>query len=1182
MVSILGSKKGIQIFNLQSSKNSINKMKKIIFILSIVCQFFFNGVEASQKIETNFFTLTVSNYNNLDVYATSVRVNADAVYDYLKVSFGSPIKAIIANTNVKVPTSIISFEGNRFIQLYLSLKANESFDIQISGSTEPSMSEISAYQWDHKSHTGFLSNGLIKLQYNDDKWNLILESAGKNIISETERTVLQNAGYYGWMDSISRGRVSDTRSFTPRPGFEPLDAGPDGKGMISTRKAKIVNSSVTKTENGNVALTLTKHLEGYARNIDIVETYTLISGNTILKYTLKFINKGTYPVYVGYVGRGGFLNAEYGKALKSPNLETVKEKNLKTTSIRIAWVPQPLWFGLTSDNGVGVFVSSLIKYPSEIMRGSMVWAIRNNGFELPLVEHTQGHYPYTISPGNSVETGLYISANSGGLPNNQIAQSINPTVVENKELDFCSPVAVFYNNSFKQYASVSDFANLKTNKKIDKAGLTLDFNKSYLLDIQVAGLEKGKEVNYEIISPKNSNISIPIARFNNSGKQTIDLNKITNWKGINSFIIQKSINSSLKTEDSVMLSLKPFSPVELISPFDKGVITDVSTFYRWIVSPDAQGYELQMSDKIDMSNLKSVIINTGVINYYLPKDLPTIGTHYWRVRAISEKLKGEWSNIFSFVVNTNHKELAVQRIISTDKPLFTIEAPNGSNISKMINAIPQDLRPYFAFVVNDKNELFKILPSSKESGIAILLRSHHPSPVNEWQSLAFIEKAFQEYPNVIGIQGGESLSSWYGKNENATYIRRLIVLCGKYGKILHEADGCYDENKWLEIYQDTLTAKLIHQYKSHIVFSQKNNIFNRQLLTQSALFGQFLSGTIENSGAWEDGGWYWAQVGFKKLGQSTGARTGELLDMPPIFWNLTFLMGIARGATVLSMDGQGGVYMRGHYDPNNPKHRNQVLWSSEGEATETFTGFVIPFLRAIINHKMFVNKTELLNNVKAAVTYEGVEEIKSYKEDRYREFWPLFKGTYGFSKQGNSVGEVYDFFPNNGRYFFIPILPPTDVHLSDKIKRLPIKDLQDPQKVTEIFNSYYPETYKGDALVYQVGNILAVMNTHENDDITDSYSVPLNRGIFNSISGNINVHSYLMGKFENNNHQLWVQVNTNYAERNTKFSIACKKEPKVSILPNAAINSCIWDAKTKELVIELNHKLGVVELTIKE
>jgi hypothetical protein len=1155
-------------------------MKKKILALSLTCILFLSRAEASENTVSNCFEVTVFNYNNLDVSATAVRVNAIEVYDGLKVPFGSPIKAIVAKTNVKIPAILTTFEGKRFIQLYLSIKANQSVDIQILPSTEPVISEISSFQWDKKTHTGFLSNGLIKLQYNDDKWDLILETAGNNVVSEKERTVLQNGAYYGWLDSISRGRVSDTRSFTPKPGFEPLDAGPDGKGMISIRKAKIINSSVTKTENGNVELLLTKHLEGYARNIDIVETYTLISGNSVLKYSLKFLNKGTYPVYVGYVGRGGFLNTKYGNALKSPNLETAKEKNLKNTSIRIAWVPQPLWFGLTSDNGVGVFVSSLIKYPSEIMRGSMVWAIRNDGFELPLVEHTQGHYPFTISPDSSVETGLYISANSGGLPNNQIAKSMIPTVVDNKEIDICSSVSVFYNNTFQQYASVSDFGNLSTN--INKAGLTLDFNKSYLLDIKVSGLENGKEVIYELISAKNPTLSIPIARFSNSGKQTIDLNKITKWKGIHSFVLQKRINSSFKTVDSVMLSLKPFAPVELISPLDKSAITDISTFYRWIVSPDAQGYELQMSDKSDMSNGKSVIIKTGVINYYLPKDLPTDGTHYWRVRALSEKLKGEWSNIFSYVTNKNHTELAVQRIISTDKPLFTIEAPSRVDIGKMLNAIPLDLRPHFAMVVNDKNDLFKILPSSKESGISILLRSHHPSPVNEWQSLAFIEKAFQEYPNVIGIQGGESLSSWYGNNEQATYMRRLIVLCGKYGKILHEADGCYDENKWLEIYQDTLTAKLIHQYKSHIVFSQKNNIFNRQLLTQSALFGQYLSGTIQNSGAWEDGGWYWAQVGFKKLGQSTGARTGELHDMPPLFWNLTFLMGIARGATVLSMDGQGGVYMRGHYDPNNPKHRNQVLWSSEGEATETFTRFVIPFLRAVVKHKMFVSKPEVLKNVKLAVTYDGVDEVQEFKEDRYREFWALFKGTYGFSKQGNSTGEVYEFFPNTGRYFFIPILPPTDVNLVDKIKRLPIKDLQDPQKVTQIFNTHYPETYKGTALVYQVGDILAVMNTHENNDIIDSYSVPLKRGIFNSISGEINVHSYLMGMFEYDNKQLWLQVNTNYPERNTQFSINCNKEPKVKIVPEEAIITCKWDAKTKELVLELNHKSGIVELTIKE
>jgi hypothetical protein len=1161
-------------------------MSKSFILISFFCILFLHSAKAKNSTENTVLTVTISNYNLQDIYATTVRINAVEVYDALKIPFGSPIKAIIASTKVEVPAILSTFENKQFIQLYLSMKANQSIDIQFFPSKALTISEISSFQWDQQNHQGFLSNGVIKLRYNDDKWDLIFETAvnGTNT-SEKERTVLQDGAYYGWMDSISRGRVSDTRSFTPKPGFEPYDAGPDGKGMISTRKAKITSSQVIKYKNGNIELLITKQLQGYSRNIDILESYTLISGSSVLKYALKFVNKGAYPVYVGYVGRGGFLNTRYGNALKTPNLETAKVKNIKSESIRIAWVPQPVWFGLSSDNGVGVFVSSLQKYPAEIMRGSMVWAIRPDGFELPLVEHTQGHYPFTINPGSVIETGLYISAFSGGIPVIQISKSMLPVIVENKEIDICTPVSVFYNNSFKNFASVSDFANLKTNSNIHKAGLILDFNKSYLLDIQVSGLEKGREVIYELISAKNPNVCIPVARFSNPGKQTIDLNKITKWKGIHSFVLQKNINSSVKSVDSIMLSLKPFAPVELISPFDKSEITDISTFYRWIVSPEAQGYELQMSDNIDMSNGKSVIIKNGGINYHIPKELPTNGIHYWRVRAVSEKLKGEWSEIYSFETNTKHTVMTVRRVISTENPLFTIEAPSsGIDIGKMVNAIPMDLRSGFAIVVNgkDKNELIKLLDTSKKSGISILLRSHHPSPVKEWQSLANIEKAFREYPNVIGVQGGEALGSWYGNNEQATYMRRLIVLCGKYGKIIHEADGCYDENKWLEIFRDTLTARLINQYKANIIFSQKNNIFNRQFLTQSALFGIYLTDAVQNTGAWEDGGWYWAQVGFKKLGQSTGARTGELHDMPPIFWNLTFLMGIARGATVLSMDGQGGVYMRGHYDPTNPKHRNQVLWSSEGEATETFTRFVIPFLRAVVKHQMFVTKPEVLKNVKLAVTYDGVDEVKNFKEDRYREFWSLFKGTYGFSKQGNSTGEVYEFFPNTGRYFFIPVLPPAAVNLNDNIRKLPVRDLQDPNKVKQIFDEYYSETYKGSALVYQVGDMLAVMNTHENDDITDNYNIILNRGIFKSIVGNIQIHSYLMGKFENRNKQLWLQVNTNYAERNTGFTLTCSKKPKVSFLPENAAERCEWNEKTKMLDIELNHKSGVVELIVKE
>ena len=172
-------------------------MSKSHIIISFFCILFLHSAKAKDRNENAIFTVTISNYNLQDIYATAVRVNAIEVYDGLKLPFGSPIKAIVAKTNVKIPAILTTFEGKRFIQLYLSIKANQSVDILISPSTEPVISEIRSFQWDKKTHTGFLSNGLVKLQYNDDKWDLILETVGENSISENERTVLQNGAYYG-------------------------------------------------------------------------------------------------------------------------------------------------------------------------------------------------------------------------------------------------------------------------------------------------------------------------------------------------------------------------------------------------------------------------------------------------------------------------------------------------------------------------------------------------------------------------------------------------------------------------------------------------------------------------------------------------------------------------------------------------------------------------------------------------------------------------------------------------------------------------------------------------------------------------------------------------------------------------------------------------------------------------
>lgn len=1161
-------------------------MRIITIFLGVFLLFNAHGqVKVSPGSQQNGVSITVANYNSFPVYSSVVTLDAEEIYSILGNAPGSSLKAFVSDTQVPVPLVVCKSDGKNIIRLYLSLKTYQSLKLQLVPATEQKQSNDRSINWNKENHTGTLSNGIINLRFMNDKWDLIVnESAANRNLAEAGQEVLVNGCYYGWLDSISRGRVSDTRSFKPNGNFEPILAGPDGKGMMSTRKAKIENSSVSTNNRGDVELVLKKRFSGFAKEIDYIETYTLLAGNPILKYSLKFKNNGKDTVYVGYVGRGGFVYAKYGKNFQYPLMQNEKTKNgnlrTKGETIRVAWMPQPIWAGLESDNGLAVIVNSLIKYPGNIMKGSMVWQFSGDAFELPLVEHSQGQYPFKIAPGKFAESGLFITATCGGLPTSVIAKNISDTFAGDTEIKLVSPLSAFYADEYKQFATISDFADLSIDKMNNMAGVSLDFTKPYQLSISVNDLPKGKKVTYNIKSPDIHDKTIPIATFSSSGNQNIDLNAATGWKGYHSFVLQKSVERGYTLSDSVFLSPKPFSPVEISSPPDQSEITDIATFYRWKISPDAQSYELQFCDKNDFKDFKTISIEGGNNNFYLPKDFPKDGRHYWRVRATAPKLKGEWSKTSYFTTNSVHSVLPVQRKVSTEHPLFTIEAGNGSDLGKMTKAIPEDLKEFFAIVVGDKNYVSEILTPAMKANMSVLLRTHHPSPVNDWQSLAIVEKTFKEFPNVIGIQGGESLGSWYGKGDDALYINRLVKLCAKYGKIIHEGDGCYDENKWLEIYKDSLTRNLISKYKSNIIFSQKNNIFNKQLFTQSALFGHYLAGTVENTGAWEDGGWYWAQVGFKKLGQSFGARTGELFDMPPIFWDLTFLMGLARGATVFSMDGQGGVFMRGHYDPANPKHRNQVLWSSEGDATETFTRFVIPFLRGVVNHKMFVTKDELLAKIKIAVTYEGVDDIKDFKEDRYQEFWPLFKGTYGFSTQGTSKGEVYEYFHNTGRYFFIPVLPPEASQVPAKITRLAIKELQDPLKVTEMFNAKYPETYEGDALVYQVGDIIAVMNTHENDDVTETYSVPVNRGIFKAISGKIGVHSYLMGKFENNNSQLWLQVNTNYSERNTAFRISCTSEPKVKVNPAEAIKTCRWEPSKKELIVELEHKMGAIELTI--
>lgn len=77
----------------------------------------------------------------------------------------------------------------------------------------------------------------------------------------------------------------------------------------------------------------------------------------------------------------------------------------------------------------------------------------------------------------------------------------------------------------------------------------------------------------------------------------------------------------------------------------------------------------------------------------------------------------------------------------------------------------------------------------------------------------------------------------------------------------------------------------------------------------------------------------------------------------------------------------------------------------------------------------------------------------------------------------------------------------------------------------------YPQWYDGDALACRVGDALAIPNSRENEDVTESYSIPLTAGWLRKRTGKISPHSFLIGKLEDQGRQFWFQTNSEYPDR---------------------------------------------------
>jgi hypothetical protein len=1013
----------------------------------------------------------------------------------------------------------------------------------------------------------------VSFEYREGRWSLSFAGT-----TSGQRRILSGCALDAWLDAQRRGRLMGIKP----PAVKEM-------GLIHLSEAQLLGGEAKANPDGSATLSLRRGFGGFATDVVWTETYTLPAGQPTLFYRTVFETRSEAQRYLAFVELGGGMRGDYGSLLqgkrrfkyddpRAPNPILLSGGNNAFT--RLGWRGERCWVGVESELGCGVGVATT-KEITRGLPGSSVWSFGNAGFFARLIDPVQENFPYEFHIGQPLDLGLAFVATCGQVDIWNQTRQFFAAVTRDRTPKFASSCAVYLDGEPLQAAEVRAFRDGQARH----AALQIAFQRDYRLVAGAAHATPDSPIAITVRPFGDSGKPLTVLTLQQAGQTEVDFTGITKWAGRRqAFILEVTPpDAQLST-----LALEPagFPAPELETPADGMSLTDLAMFFRWKQVKGAIDYELQLARDAAFTASRTLTVRSEVEwPYYLPTDaeLPSPGTWFWRVRALEPGRPGAWSQPRRMEVNNDHAKKPVKLVISPERPLLTIEACRVKDLGKFTHTIPADLKSYVAINCHSPLDPVGYLKPQHEAGPMAFLRTHGPAPMSHWTPLASVEAVFQAYPNVIGIMGGETLSAHYHGGANQTFMNRLLKLCGKYGRIFYDADGTYpNENKWEELYRKE--GALMRAYGDHLVFAQKNNILHRQFVSQSSVLGLYMSGAILHQGAWEDGGWYWQQVGFRKLGDIRGQRGGDTADMPRIFWALNFAMGLSRGCCVYSLDGQTGTApVRDDWKIADrglpPNVSPSAHWTTEGELTPVFHRFIAPLIRAMIQRRLIPEKTQVLEQIRLAVYNDGVK-LADKHDPYYYEYHPLFAGTYGFKSHGVIPGELMEFFPNTGRYYYIPIFPQGRTDLGHGIQTLPLSQLQDAAAVRARFDAAYPQRYDGNALVTLVGDTLTVLNSNENVDETESYVLPLQRGNFLAIAGTVAPHAYVIGRFEDRNNRLWLQANGEYPERLTDVTVRCQAQPKVVITPPSAAKVKKWDAATGTLTLHLSHKDGAVEVEI--
>lgn len=612
----------------------------------------------------------------------------------------------------------------------------------------------------------------------------------------------------------------------------------------------------------------------------------------------------------------------------------------------------------------------------------------------------------------------------------------------------------------------------------------------------------------------------------------------------------------------------PAAP-RLLSPVSGMSMTDVATYFKWSPVDGCSNFVIQIARDTAFRDIvkEKRTLNKGYHkNLYFPKDMLVPGSYFWRVRALRGEQEGVWSEAWPVHVNGDHPVLPeVVRKIGPEAPLFLMRSRVWDPVKSAAHVkeiIPAGLER--VIIVDDLamagERVIERAKRYQALGIDFVIWDNRCQT-----SLSVIEYVFQNFDRCIGIAEGEHFSGMYwekgpeGNLAECDFVHRAWTLCAKYGRFYFFADGDGGSYRWPGF--AAREKEVLLRYRKNIVPMFKTTNGDLALHSYGAVEGLMAAGYAENCGVWVDE-WIWPCCGFGKLGEAIppekiweNRRKVGTRQCPWVYDIQMWLMGIASGSTVFHLE-------------------SAHQWGPDGKGAPHYGRVFLPFVQAVVEHQLIPSREAFLKNISMAVVSD-LQLAQGKHDKQYTGGFAYLRELYALKAKGDQ-----ELVPNDSRYGIVCLLPPGATCLNPKTVNAPQAQLADPEKAKALFSRSYPPRFRGDAFMWACDGTVIVTDSNENQDIAQSFFMPLGPGLVHVLSGTVGVHQYLIGKLAKDGQRFWFQANSEDPGRDIAVNITCPHKPVWRIEPAAAGTQARWDEAAQTLILRLSFQKGAAEVTV--